>query len=163
MKISTLIVLVAVVLSGVSASASALTPVFNIREGYVVLLKDGLTPASASTRYDISLSEKVSNKVSIAGGIGLATPNDSCKPSPRLSAGVSLGLTDRWSTQASVLYQRNVGYGGKPSSDLVGLGTGLAYGIGNGLSLSMAFGLAKTLDGGDYSLLFQPSLGIAFL
>lgn len=160
MKLSAIVALV-VVLTLNSIVASALTPVFNIREGYVVLLKGGLTPGPASTRYDISLSGKVSEKVSVAVGVGIATPNDSIKPSPRLSVGASLGMTDRWSTQVSTLYQRNVGYGGKPSTDLLGVGTGLTYGIGNGLSLSMAVGLAKIVNG-DYSLLFQPSLGITF-
>lgn len=146
----------------VASSATALTPGFSVREGYIVVLKDGGTPGPVGTRYDLTLTEKVSEGVMVTGGLGLASPNATFTPSLRATASLGLALVGPWSAHTGLLYQRNIGYGGKPSTNSVGWLAGPTYLVTKGVTLSISLGVGKTLDGGDWTFLFQPSLGFSF-
>lgn len=145
-----------------TTTANAITPALHFREGFPVVLKDGGTPGPLSTRLDFTLGEKLSERFSLSAGVGLSTPNDSFKPSPRVVAGVALALAERWSAHLAAVYQHTVGYGGKDPADALGAIIGPTYTIANGLTLSLSAGAVKTLKG-DWSMLFQPSLSISFL
>jgi len=100
--------------------------------------------------------------VSLIGGVGVGTPNDVFKPSLRIAVGGAMALVGRWSVHASGLFQRNIGYGGKPSTTALAVGGGPTYKVADGVALSLSFGPGKMLDG-DWSFLIQPSISISFL
>ncbi|MCX6778751.1 MAG: hypothetical protein NTU97_00780 [Candidatus Magasanikbacteria bacterium] len=133
-----------------------------VAEGYTLLFKDGVTPGTASTRFMVGLGWKLDKGFGVSVGGGVSIPNTEVKPSPRVSVGVSYSLTDTLALVVSGLYQYNPSYTGKPDSHLLAVGTGLTYKINQHFSIGLDVSPAKVLEGGLWSLLFQPRVSYTF-
>lgn len=134
----------------------------SVAEGYTILFKDGVTPGSATTRFGLGLSWRLPKNFLISATVGVSISNTEAKPAPRVIVGLGYVIDDRWSFGGGLLYQVNPGYGKMNLTNLFSLSVGPTVKLGGGFSFSFQLGPAKCIEGGSWSLFFQPGFSYTF-
>ena len=135
----------------------------SVAEGYVLLLKNGVTPGGASTRFGLRLSWSIAPKWFISGTIGISVPNDTAKVSPRVILGLGYAINKKWSVNIGILYQVNPGYGDSSLTNTLGVSAGFGVKLGAGFGFGLHVGAARSVESGSYwGLLIQPGVSYTF-